>query len=117
MDRPNEYNYAAIGLLVSGIFNIWIGAILMLSMLVFCCGVLWLLPMAVGVLEVVTAARMLAGHRVHSAMPVAGLGIAASLMNFNVIGLAGEVVALALCSSPPVGRWLEADPEGADEQW
>ncbi len=117
MERPNEYNWAAISLLVSGIFNIWFGAILGLSLLMLCCGVFWLIPMAIGVLEVVTAARMLAGQRVHSVVPVAGLGLAASVMNFNVIGLAGEVIALALCSSPPIGKWLEADPEGADESW
>jgi hypothetical protein len=117
MDRPNEYNWAAIGLLIAGVFNIWIGAILFLSLIFMCCGVLWVVPIAVGILEVITAGRMLAGRRVHSVVPVAGLGLAASMMNFNVVGIAGEVIALALCASPPVGRWLEADPQGADEEW
>lgn len=117
MSRPDEYNWAAISLLIAGILNLWISAALFVTLVFLCVGVFWLFPMAVAVVEIVTAARMLAGHRVHSGPVIAGLGLVASLMNFNVLSLCGEVLTLVLCTSVPVSRWLEADPTGGHPEW
>lgn len=117
MERPSDYTTAGIALLVAGTLNLWIGAILFLTMVWFCVGILWLFPIVIGMAELVTGIRMLTGKRVHSAVPVAALGVFASMMNFNVLSIAGEVIALALVTTGPVARWLSDDDDGASVEW
>jgi hypothetical protein len=117
MPRPSEYTTAGVAMLISGVFNLWIGAMLLVMLIWLCVGVFWIFPILVGIAEIVTGARMVAGQRVHSAVPVAALGVFASCVNFNVMSLAAEIIALALVSSAPVSRWLAEDPEGAVAEW
>lgn len=117
MPRPSEYTTAGVAMLVSGVFNLWFGAMVFVMLVWVCIGFLWIFPILIGVLEIVTGARMLAGQRVHSALPVGALGVVASLLNFNVFSLAAEVVALALVTSAPVARWLAEDPSGDGAEW
>ena len=69
--RPNEYTNAGALLLVAGVLNLVIGATLLVSLLLACVGVFWVVPMAVGLGEIAMGVSVLNGNRRPNAFLVA----------------------------------------------
>lgn len=116
-DRPQEYTTAGVLMLVSGITNVVFSMVWVLSCLMICVGVLWFIPMVVGVLEIITAVSMMNGKPRHNGQITAGIGLLAGIASLNVVSICCQAVALGLLSNPRVTGWLEQHDEGPPPGW
>ncbi len=61
MQPPQEYKTAGILTLIAGILNVLVSLIWMVMFIWFCVGVLWAIPLVIGVLEIMTGIGAMQG--------------------------------------------------------
>lgn len=109
MDAPQDYKNAGIMMLIGGVINVMMGGLLFILYIWICIGIFWLIPMAVGLAEIVVGVMMLQGNRVPNSMIVSILGIVGGLMNCNWIAVILEILAIVFTQKPEVQSWLRGD--------
>lgn len=109
MDAPQEYKNAGIMMLIAGVINMFVGFIIFIIYIWFCIGVFWLIPMAVGLGELLVGVMMLQGKRVPNSMVISILGLIAALFNCNWIAVVLEILAIVFTQKPDVQAWLRGD--------
>ncbi len=107
MDAPNDYKNAGLMLIISGGFNA-LSSLLMVMMLIwFCIGVLWLIPLAMGVYQVVIGIAMQGGERKPECKNAAIMGIVAGAINLNPLPMILAFLAMSNVAKPEIVGWLE----------
>ncbi|MES2640931.1 MAG: hypothetical protein V4850_15685 [Myxococcota bacterium] len=106
MQAPKSYTDAGALTILSGVMNIIVGGLLFLTMVWVCVGVLWLVPMAVGVFQVVVGISMNGGKRTSAASYISIVGIIAGVCNFNPLGIGAAVLAMLKVKEPEVAGYL-----------
>ena len=104
---PEEITGVGIMMLLSGGLNLLAGTLLFFTFVWFCVGIVFLIPMTVGLFEVLVGAALLSGVPVPNARLVCYLGAMAALLNFgNPFSLSLELVASVMLGRPKVVIWL-----------
>ncbi len=106
MNAPQDYKTAGIFMLISGIMTTLASIGFFLSLLLFCVGVFWILPLVVGILEIVIGAAVMGGTPKANAKTISILGIVAALLCGNLIGLVLEILAMVHLGKPEVENYL-----------
>ncbi len=109
MNPPAVYTNTGIMMVISGLLNILASLIWVFLLSVICVGVLWLVPLALGVWELITGTAMSNGTRQPNARLAAMAGLAAALLTCNVIGIALEIIAITRLGSTEVIQWLASE--------
>lgn len=118
MKPPQEYTTAGVLMIVSGATNVMLSMMLVLSTIWVCCiGVIWIPSLVIGVLEIATGAMMTSGRSRHDGSIAAMLGVLFSVVNFNVIGVCLEAVAIAMLYHPKSTAWLESVDDAQISEW
>lgn len=87
-------------MIVSGASTVIMAGLLFLTFVWVCVGVLWLVPLAVGVAEIAVGYRILGRRPPRVARIVSVLGILAALSCMNVLGVILEGAALVVTDRP-----------------
>ena len=108
MNAPSDYKTSGLFMLISGALTIlaslgWIGGLIWV-----CVGALWVLPLAMGVFEIITGLAVYQGTFKANAKTVSILGIVAALLCGNVIGIVLEILAVVNFGKPEVAAWMAA---------
>lgn len=106
MDAPKPYVDSGALTILSGAMNILIGGLLFLTLIWVCIGVFWLVPMAVGVFQIVVGLAMSKGRPHPAAKHIGLIGIIASGLNFNPLGLGAAVITMLNTKKPEVAGYL-----------
>jgi hypothetical protein len=96
MTDPQRSTVAGTLMIASGALTTLASAGLFFGLVWVCVGVFWLVPLAVGVSEIVVGAAIMGGIPTRRVRTVSVLGMLSALMCGNLIGLALEAGALAL---------------------
>lgn len=103
---PQEYKLAGIFMLVSGIMNVLTSAALILTLIWICVGVIWVLPLAGGIFEIVIGAQIMSGKRTTNGKTASIIGLISAVLCFNIIGIVMEILALVWFGKPEVERYI-----------
>jgi hypothetical protein len=114
---PKSCHAAGVSLLVAGLTNMILAIGFAFALLFLCVGVCWFVPLGFSLVEVITGIRLVTGRRVHSVIPIAVVGSMVSLVNFNPLSFALDVLALVLVLGPEARAWLEADERSSEIGW
>lgn len=106
IEAPQDYKTAGIFMLVSGVMNGMMSFIFFVSFIWVCIGVFWLIPMIIGILEVVIGIGVLQGQPKPTAKTVSILGIVAGVFSMNVVGIIMEILGLVYLEKPEVKGFL-----------
>jgi hypothetical protein len=99
MSSPSENSTVAGSLMIaSGALTVLASAGLFLAFIWVCVGAFWLLPMGVGLAEMVVGLAIMGGRPTHRVQMLSALGILSALACGNLIGVGLEVVSLVLVS-------------------
>lgn len=101
-----EYQTAGTLMLASAALNIVTGAMLFISFVWVCVGVVWLIPILAGFYEAYVGFQMLQGQRQPSARTLSIVGLVCGAMNCNPIPVVLEAVALSKLGKPDVAGYL-----------
>lgn len=112
MEVPAQYTTAGITMLLSGVFNIVTGLMLFMTLIWACVGVLWLIPIGIGVWEIVTGVQMLQGTPQPAAKTVSIAGLVSGVLNCNPLPIGLEVASLAMLSNPETAGFIEGGGSG-----
>lgn len=93
-------------MIVSGLLTVLASSALFLSFVWVCVGIVWLLPLAVGIGEIAVGAAIMGGQPNNRVRAVSVLGILSALACGNLIGVALEVGSLVMVSTAPPPRGL-----------
>lgn len=109
---PDDYKNAGLFMLISGVVNVIMSALLFIILILMCVGVFWLLPLGAAIFELVVGWE--AYHRrFHRYAKLASIfGIIAAFFCANPIGIGCEIVALIALSKPDVAHWLQRRSAG-----
>lgn len=110
MDAPQQYKTAGLLNLVAGLFNITTGLALTLSLLLLCVGPFWLIPMGMGIWQLVVGIGMQGGKPNANAKTATIVGIVAGVLNLNIITVVLSVMAYMQLGDPEVAGFLEQNP-------
>jgi hypothetical protein len=126
-DAPAKYKTAGTLMMVAGILNLITGASLTVIVFIyalittlatfgigiFCfAGVCWpLLPMAFGVVEIMSGYKAMNGQYVPNVRNYSIGGIVVAVLNFSMIPMVLEIIALMSYNDPEVGGWLESQAQ------
>jgi hypothetical protein len=94
--RRNQSTAAGVSMIVSGVLTATASFGIVATWGWICVGLPWLVPMAVGVGEVVVGASIIGGTPRPSVKTVSTAGILAALVSFNLVGVLLEIVAQIL---------------------
>src|SRR5687767_2493634 len=97
--------------MIAGALNIMVGGLWVLSLIWVCIGIFWLVPLGLGVFQVMVGMAMNNGQPKDNAKMATMLGLLASLFNFNLIGLAVGAFAFMNLGKPEVAGWLESNKQ------
>ena len=109
--KPNDINTLGIITLISGVVNIGIGLgltfVSAITIIGLCCVPITLLPLVLGIFEIIYATKLLADppKPVQMGKVLAILEICCILYS-NVVGLAAGIVALVLYNKPEVQEYF-----------
>lgn len=115
---PDSYRHAAILMTVAGCMNVFWGGLMAFGVCgstfsgVLCGPICCFVPLAlvpIGLWEIATARRMLAGERVPGAARVAPFMMVASALSMGFTMTMCELAATMLLHRPDVQAWLEAE--------
>lgn len=98
--RRTQSTLAGVSMIVSGCTT----ALAAFGFVSTCIGIPWVIPMAIGVGEVVVGASIIGSTPRPSVKTVSTAGILAALVSFNILGVLLEIVAQIL-----IGRAAEPD--------
>ena len=104
---PIEYQVSGLLMVAAGLFNGFMSLIWFLSLIMLCVGVLWLIPMAIALGEVIVGLLVLAGVRLPGLQVMAVLGAVNSVFLCNIWGMLFEGGAAVLQFQPKVQAYLE----------
>lgn len=91
------YRVSGGAMVLSGLFNGLMSLVWVLSFIWVCIGVLWLIPLALAVCNVIVGVLMLAtGRQFKLAAFAPVMGLISSVCNFNIMGGVLDVTALGL---------------------
>ena len=111
MTPPGHYNTAGTLMLISGVINALLSLYLVLILIWVCVGVVFLIPLAGGLAEIITGLAVVRGQTRPAAPTLSIVGIISSALCCNPIGLVLEIVAQALFRTREVTLWLEEVPQ------
>jgi uncharacterized membrane protein YczE len=106
MDAPQAYKNAGIFMLVSGIMTCLLSMVWIFSLIWILVGCFWVLTLVVGIFEIVIGVAMLQGSYKPNAKTVQILGIVASFLCGDMIGVVMEVLALMQLNQTEVQEWM-----------
>ncbi len=110
MDAPQPYKNAGIFMLVSGILTCLLSLVFILSwilsLVLFFLACFWVLTLVVGVFEIIMGAALMQGKYKPNAKTVMILGIVASFLSADMIGVVMEILALLQLNQPEVQEWM-----------
>ncbi len=108
--KPGNVQLIGIFMIVSGALNILCGIGWMIAMLVTVVGILCtpiaLIPIGVGIWEIVTGANVINGKPVKNLQVVAGFEIA-SILWANVLSMVAGILVLVFYNDPPTKEYFE----------
>ncbi|MDP2305401.1 MAG: hypothetical protein Q8P18_05195 [Pseudomonadota bacterium] len=106
MQAPKSYTDAGALTILSGVMNVLVGGLLCLSLLMLCVGVFWVIPMGVGVFQIVVGISMQKGQRSSAAGYIGIVGLIAGVFNFNPLAIGAAVLAMLKVKEPEVAGYL-----------
>lgn len=108
--KPGNVQLIGIFMIVSGALNILAGAGWLIAMLVTVVGILCtpiaLIPVGIGVWEIVTGANIINGRLAKNIQVVAGFEIA-SILWANVLSMVGGILVLVFYNDPSTKEYFE----------
>ncbi|MEM9195057.1 MAG: hypothetical protein AAGF12_38150 [Myxococcota bacterium] len=104
---PQDYKTLGIFMLISGIMNVLVSISFVLVFIWICVGVVWILPLAGGIFEIVVAAQIMGGKPQPNAKTAAIMGLISGVICFNVIGIVLEILALVQLGKPEVAQYAQ----------
>lgn len=111
--KPGKVQAIGIITLINGILNILtslgVALVLVLTLAGICCVPIFLLPIALGIYEIVYASKIISNppKKVAPSMPIAIMEICCILFG-NIISLAVGVINLVLFNDPEVKAWFNS---------
>lgn len=110
MDAPSDYKNAGIANIVSGAMNAMGAFVWIVSTIWFCVGIIWFIPLGIGVWQILVGLKMYNGEPQANAKTMTIAGLVAWLFNpFNLIGLGASVFAFMMLGKPEVVGYLESN--------
>lgn len=107
MQAPKSYTDAGTLNIVSGALNVFVGGIWMLSLILFfCVGLFWIIPVGIGIFQIVAGMAMNKGERHSAAGYIGMLGIVAGVFNMNPLSIGAALLALLKVREPEVAGYL-----------
>jgi hypothetical protein len=107
VEVPAPYKTAGMINLVCGGLSVMVNLMYVLSMLVICVGLFWLIPAAAGAYQAYIGWQMYNGEPSPAAKNAAIAGIVSGLLTFNLLSAAGSVFAFMQVGNDEVKGWLE----------
>jgi hypothetical protein len=108
--KPGNVQLIGIFMIVSGALNILAGAGWLIALLVTVVGILCtpiaLIPVGIGIWEIVTGANVINGKPAKNIQVVAGFEIA-SILWANVLSMVGGILVLVFYNDPPTKEYFE----------
>jgi hypothetical protein len=108
--KPGNVQLIGIFMIVSGALNILAGAGWLIALLVTVVGILCtpiaLIPVGIGIWEIVTGANVINGKQAKNIQVVAGFEIA-SILWANVLSMVGGILVLVFYNDPPTKEYFE----------
>jgi hypothetical protein len=80
---------------------IWI-----LTLIWLCVGVIWVLPLAAAIFEIVVGVAVMNGQYKPNAKTISILGLISAICCINIIGIVLESLSLANHGKPEVANWM-----------
>jgi hypothetical protein len=108
MQPPSDYKTAGVLMLVAGILNLLTAIGLILSLIMICVGVFWVIPLVFAIFEIITGIAALQGQPKANARTISILGMVAAVCCFQVIGLVLEIIAFVNLGKPEVREYITA---------
>lgn len=106
MEAPQDYKTAGIFMLIAGITTTIPALIVVVTYGLLCFGLFWILPLVVGILEIVVGASVMGGQPKANAKLISSLGIAAAALSCNMVGLVLEILSVTYLGKPEVENYL-----------
>ena len=109
MEAPEAYKTAAMANLIGGGINILTSFLAVISLIWFCVGIWWFIPMAASGYQVYIAMSMNKGEANPAAKNAAIAGIIGGLLSFNWISVAASGYAFMQTNDEEVAGWIESN--------
>ncbi len=106
MEAPKAYTESGALTILSGALNIITGGLLFLMLIWVCVGVMWLVPMAIGVFQIVVGLSMNKGTPHAMAKRIGVVGIVAGVCNMNPLAIGASVLTMLNVKKPEVAGYL-----------
>ena len=103
---PDDYKTAGILMMVSGGITMISAVAWIVSLLIVCVGVAWVVPLVVGGLEVYVGLQMWQGKPQKRAALLSICGLISALCCLNLLSVLLEVLVQVWLRKPGVGEWL-----------
>lgn len=119
---PEAYKQAGMFMLISGIVHVLVGGLTVLTGLGACvgtyglccfCPVLGVVPLVVGINELITASRMQQGKWVANAKGVNLTGLVVAVVTMSMVNIVLEALAMSFLNKPEVVAFLEGGSGGS----
>lgn len=110
MEVPNDYKNAGLMTLIGGALNAITAFFWVIGFIWLCVGVLWVVPLAMGIYQVVVGIAMQNGQPHAHAKLAPILGIVAGVFNFNPFPIVLGIISLMQVGKPEVAGWIEQNP-------
>ena len=107
MEMPQEYKTAGIVNLVGGVLNILTAGVAIITLIWFCVGVLWIVPLALGGFQAFIGFQQMNGTRTGQGKIAGICGAVAGLCNLNPLPTLLGVGGFVMSGNEKVTAWLE----------
>lgn len=128
MEAPSKYKTAGTMMLVAGIYNVLVSVVMAfvlfmyisaialstlgLGIVCYVCMCWPLIPLVMGAVEIYTGVRVMGGNPVPNAKTVSIVGLIVGVLNFSMIGIVMEIIAMMSLNDDEVQKWLaSSDPQ------